>query len=71
MSGAFDSTEYANQCNAIYAVARNLATFDDATRERILMGVAVLYGLVPIIKDPAPTKRSGLTKRPDHQEKKR
>jgi hypothetical protein len=45
--------QYKNLCDAVHAVATNLALLDNDQRERVLMSVAVLYGIVPIIKEPA------------------
>jgi hypothetical protein len=49
-----DAHEYLHACDALHAVAKNIARFDNAQREQILLGVAVLYGIVPILKGAPP-----------------
>ncbi len=49
-----DFGQYSSLCDAVHAVATNLQRFDNDQRERILMSVAVLYGIAPIVKEPPP-----------------
>lgn len=52
---ALDRDWQGNLSDGVFAVAKNLSNFNDLNKERILLAVAVLYGIVrPATPEPCP-----------------
>ncbi len=54
---SLDERIFAQPSEVIGVVARNLARLDNPQRERVLLAVAVLYGIVKPIEPPPPKTR--------------
>ena len=60
MAEPLDTRELVQIANAVHAVAKNISNFNALDKERILLAVAVLYGIVkplePRVRKPRPLK---------------